>query len=72
MASTIFEIKFKNIDHFSIENDSEFKRLPKDDFGNFQLLPKNNKIFVVNPNSQALIASFTGKNITYGYDQNEK
>ena len=72
MASANFEIKFKNIEHFSIENESEFKLLPKENFGNFQLLPKNNKIFVVNPTSQSLIASFTGEKITYGYDQNEK
>lgn len=72
MASPVFEIRFKNTEQFNIENQSEFKLLPKEKFEKFELSLKNHKIYVLNPNSKILIASFVGEHLKYGYDQNEK
>jgi len=72
MASASFEIKFKNIDHFHKENESEFALLPHKEFKLFELAHKGNKVLVINPSNKTNIASFSGEKMTYGYDQTEK
>ena len=72
MSSSVFDIMFKNIEHFTVENQTEFNLLPKEKFEQFELLQKNHKIQILNPKTKTCIASFAGENLTYGYDQNEK
>ena len=72
MTSASFDVKFINIEHFTIEDQTEFKNLPKENFGNFELQSKNHKVYVVNSSNKTPVASFVGDKITYGYEQNEK
>lgn len=72
MSSLVYEIKFKNYDHFVKENENEFKALKKEDFNHLELKAKDHKIFALNPNNSQSVVSFTADKITYGFDQNEK
>lgn len=72
MTSGSYELKFTNTETLHKENDAEFNNLPRDVFKKLELTQKNYKVYVVNPENKANIASFSWDRLTYGYDETEK
>lgn len=71
-SDLIFELKFKNLNHFQLQKDSPVKLTTQENFAEYQLQSKEGKILILSVSDHKLIGQINNENLTFTIDSDQK